>query len=332
MFTASDVSVVIPSYNSRKTIQPCLESLMTQESAPLELIVVDSSTDDTPDIIRQYFPKVRLIHLEDRTFPGPARNRGAECARGVILAFVDSDCIAAPDWVQRIADCHAQGHLVVGGAIEVGNPHSYLAWAGHLGEFREFLPIGEARHIIHVPSCNLSYRKALFEERGGFPVAYYPQEDLLFNYLLSREGIRVWFDPAIRVRHFCREGWYDYLAHQHRIGRVTRCMLSRIELSGAVIARRPVVAWLASPFLGVAKFLRTASVLLTHLPHEAARRPLLFPLLLFGSMWWSRGFAAGARTGLSGIRGWADPHEPIFERIALAGSKVVPVKNGNCHA
>ena len=317
MYTASNVSVVIPSYNSSKTIEACLESQMSQDSTPLEVIVVDSSSDDTPDIIRQRFPSVRLHRVEGRAFPGPARNMGASLARGDILAFLDADCIAAPDWAQRIAAGHAEGHWVVGGAIEVGNPASAVAWAGHLGEFREFLPVGKPRRVLHVPTCNLSYRASLFGEWGGFPSAYYPQEDLLFNYMLNRQGIEVWFDPAIRVRHFCRESLRGYLSHQHRIGRVTQCALQWMDMPGASIARRKWLAWLASPALGAVKFTRTTAAFLASFSDKALRHPSVLVLIMLGTVWWARGFAAGARTGLSGIRGWTDLDEPIFAMLAL---------------
>jgi glycosyltransferase involved in cell wall biosynthesis len=319
MFTTADISVVIPSYNSRKTIAACLDSIQCQESKPLEVILVDSSTDETVEFVGQKYPEVIIHHLRHRTFPGPARNLGAGIARGAIVAFIDSDCIAAPDWLRLMAEYHSQGHMIVGGAIEVGNPKSRIAWAGHLGEFREFLPVGPGRHLLHVPTCNLSYRKQLFTRFGGFPNAYYPQEDLLFNYMLYRRGIQVWFEPGIRIRHFCREDLRGYLSHQHRIGRVTRCTLKRIDMPGSTVARRAWLAWLASPLLGVLKFFRTSKIFVENYAAVAARLPSLFFLLLLGAIWWGRGFASGARTGLSGVRGWTDPDEPIFTNIMSIG-------------
>lgn len=326
MFSASDVSVVIPSYNSSATIEDCLSSLLDQEQAPLEIIVIDSSTDDTPGIIARRFPQVRMRTIKERIFPGPARNRGVSLAQGEIVAFIDADCVAEPDWVRRIAAGHStspdglpsgSGHMVVGGAVGQGNPDSQVAWAGYLGEFREFLPVGEPHYVLHLPTCNISYRKCLLQAGGGFPDAYYPQEDLLFNYMLGRQGIRIWFDPAIRIRHFCREDLRSFLSHQHRIGRVTRSTLRRLDLPGSKIARRAWLAWVSAPFLGMVKFVRTAAAFSSQFPAEALRRPALFPLLALGTIWWARGFAAGARSGLSGIRGWNDndPDEPIFSWI-----------------
>lgn len=321
MFTASDVSVVIPSYNSFGRIEACLDSVLSQTTPPLEIIVVDSAADGTANLITHKYPGVLLRKIKYRIFPGPARNLGVKAARGSIIAFTDADCIVAPDWIERIVSDHNAGRLVVGGSIDVGNINSGIAWAGHLGEFREFLPSGDPKAVIHVPTCNISYRKDLFEAHGGFPDAYYPQEDLLFNYLLNRQGIQIWFDPSIRVRHFCREDTRGYLSHQHRIGRVTRCTLRRIDLPGSGTARRSILGFLASPALGMVKFLRTAGIYVARYPRRVLQQPGLFLLLALGAIWWARGFAEGARTGLSGIRGWTDPNEPIFNLLMPVGER-----------
>jgi glycosyltransferase involved in cell wall biosynthesis len=315
MYSGKNVSVVIPSYNSVKTIGKCLDSIQKQVDQPYEVIVVDSSEDSTRQFIRENHPNVKVHSLAHRTFPGPARNYGATIASGEIIAFIDADCIAFPDWIKRIAERHSEGYSVVGGAIEVGNPDSHIAWAGHLGEFREFLPIGPARRILHIPTSNISYRKTLFHKHGGFPNAYYPQEDLLFNYMLNKNGVEILFDPEIRIRHFCREDLRGYLSHQHRIGRVTRCTLRRIEMPGSSIARKGWLAWVSSPALGILKYFRTLKIYQQNVDNNSYRSPIQFLLLLLGAIWWARGFASGARTGLSGIRGWNDPEEPIFARI-----------------
>lgn len=312
MFSAGDVSVVIPSYNSHSTIERCLNSIQQQEEAPGEIILADSSSDHTLSLVRELFPTVKVHHFPHRVFPGPARNRGAEMARGAIIAFIDSDCVAQADWVKRIAQEHSAGHDIVGGAIEVGYPENVIAWAGHLSEFRDYLPFGEARTIWHIPTCNISYRRSLFQQFGGFPNSYYPQEDLLFNYLLTKNGHQIWFDPHLRVKHYCRSSLRGYLSHQHRFGRVTRVTLSRLSLEGSSIARQRQLAVIAAPALGALKMLRNSLTLIRTYPRLALTRPTLFALLGLGAVWWARGFIAGALTGLSGQRGVVDPEEDIF--------------------
>src|SRR3989344_1873665 len=96
------ISVIIPSYNSQRYIARCLHSVISQHTTlPYEIIVVDSSKDETPFIIKKNFPSVQLISLKNQTFPGAARNIGVEKSQGKIIAFIDSDCIAASDWLEK---------------------------------------------------------------------------------------------------------------------------------------------------------------------------------------------------------------------------------------
>lgn len=91
-----DVSVIIPAYNSSKTIRACLEAVYRQSEPVAEVIVVDdASTDDTRRAVGE-FP-CRLLKSEHNHGPAAARNRGVQASSGDILFFVDSDCAPAPD-------------------------------------------------------------------------------------------------------------------------------------------------------------------------------------------------------------------------------------------
>ena len=97
------ISVIIPSYNSEHTIEKCLDSLRNQSyRGEHEIILIDSSADTTPQIVSSKYPEIQLIHLEKKTDPGTARNIGIKEAKGDILALIDSDCIAAHDWLDNI--------------------------------------------------------------------------------------------------------------------------------------------------------------------------------------------------------------------------------------
>jgi glycosyltransferase involved in cell wall biosynthesis len=86
------ISVIMPAYNRADYIRQAVESVLSQEGPPFELIVVDDgSTDSTPDIVRGYpFESVRLLRQENQG-PGAARNAGLKIARGELIAFLDSD-------------------------------------------------------------------------------------------------------------------------------------------------------------------------------------------------------------------------------------------------
>lgn len=289
------ISVVIPSYNSANTIERCLESLARQTYAgDYEIILVDSSSDGTPQIVRKKYPETRMISFAVRTDPGKARNAGILEARGEIIAFIDSDCIAAPDWLEKIDAAHRLPYRAVGGVVLNGNdPDDLVGLAGYISEFREFLPEQPVQEISHVPTCNISYKRRVFVEQGLFDGRFYPQEDLVFNRGLCAGGKQIFLDPAIRVYHHHRSRLRDFLKHQRRIGEVTARVLKVIQLDGSFIARQPLVAWVALPLLPAVKFARTLAVFLKLQRHTVTRHPLALSIFALGLVCWSVGFAQG---------------------------------------
>jgi GT2 family glycosyltransferase len=288
------VSVLVPTYNAAATIRATLSSVMAQDfSEPYEVIVVDSSSDGTSAIISKEFPQVHLIRRNEQTDPGTARNLGISRARGEIIAYIDADCTASPGWLSRMVSAHRAGHLVVGGAVENGNPESLVAWAGYLGEFREFLPVGKARLVSHVATCNISYERSIFIQYGVFPTSFYPQEDLLYHWRLAQQGVSIWFDPDIRVAHTHRAKWAPYVRHQRRIGRITAQVLKLTNGEGAFLARSPMLATLVMPILPVVKFLRTVAHFLSQRPEVLRCHSSALIVLLGGLYAWGIGFAEG---------------------------------------
>ena len=98
-----DVSVVIPTRNRSDLLQLALRSVLRQQNAALEAIVVDeASTDATSAVVAAFRdPRVRVIRHETPRGVASARNRGGSEARGEWLAFLDDDDLWAPDKLVR---------------------------------------------------------------------------------------------------------------------------------------------------------------------------------------------------------------------------------------
>jgi glycosyltransferase involved in cell wall biosynthesis len=290
------ISVIIPSYNSEATIGRCLASLESQVDSPArEVILVDSSNDCTVNIVSKQHPKIQVIHLDQKTDPGTARNLGIEKSRGEILAFIDSDCIADRNWLRRITEAHASAYRVIGGAVQNGNDKaSIVAWAGYLSEFREFLPTMGLREVMHIPTCNISYKKEIFSQFGLFEGRYYPQEDLVYNYRLWKNGEKILLDPSIRVHHVHRVKASEFFRHQNKIGAATSRVLKILPLQGSFLANHPYLATASLPMLCATKFARTMSIFLKYQPDVIRKRPEALLLLFAGLLFWGYGFAKGA--------------------------------------
>ncbi|OPY69323.1 MAG: putative glycosyltransferase EpsJ [Syntrophorhabdus sp. PtaU1.Bin050] len=295
------ISVIIPSYNSETTIQKCLDSLMNQTyEGGYEIIVVDSSTDNTPNLVSSIYPHIRLVHLEKKTDPGTARNIGVGEAKGDTIAFIDADCVASPGWLEGLEQAHQGENEVVGGAVKNGNsPNDHVGFAGYIAEFREFLPKGPTRLVRHLPTCNISYKRLIFDRFGMFEGEYYPQEDLVFNYNLWKNGIRILMDPSIQIAHYHRSDIRDFLSHQKTIGRATSRALKVTKLPGFFIVTHPGLALLIIPLLPVVKFTRTVYSFLKYQPKTILTRPLALGVFVLGLFSWTVGFAQEIYSGQS---------------------------------
>lgn len=93
------VSVIIPIYNTSKYLRQCLDSVIAQTLKEIEIICVDDgSTDECPEILKEYAAKDSRIKLlrQENQFAGTARNYGMTIATGKYFAFWDSDDFFRP--------------------------------------------------------------------------------------------------------------------------------------------------------------------------------------------------------------------------------------------
>ncbi len=105
------VSVIVPAYNAEKYLPAAIESVLRQTYSGWELILVDDgSTDSTPAICDKAAaadPRVRVVHKLNGGFSS-ARNAGVSISRGKYLAFLDSDDLLAPSFVEIMTNVAVQ--------------------------------------------------------------------------------------------------------------------------------------------------------------------------------------------------------------------------------
>ncbi len=212
------LSIVIASYNSVMTIGTCLDSLAAQAcNAAFEIIVVDSSSDGTAELIAKRFPDVKLHRFKERKYAGDARNIGIGAARAALIAFIDADCTAEVDWIEKILLAHKLPHPAIGGAIANANPNSAVGWAAYFTEFSQWMPKTPAHISIDIAAANMSYKKELFADLGGFIEGTYCS-DTEFHWRLKRSGKNLFFDPSIRINHQNIDRLGNLLGHEFHHG------------------------------------------------------------------------------------------------------------------
>lgn len=118
------VSIIVPVYNVENYLPKCIESILSQTYADIELILVDDgSQDNCPQICDNYASKdnrVRVIHQANGG-RSRARNVGIDAATGDYIMFVDADDWVDADYVERLYELAIsnQAQLVVGRYREI---------------------------------------------------------------------------------------------------------------------------------------------------------------------------------------------------------------------
>ena len=123
------VTVIIPVYKVERYLDACVESVVRQSYADLEILLVDDgSPDRCPalcDAWAEKDPRIKVIHRENGGLSA-ARNSGIDAAMGEFLLFVDSDDLLEPDAVRRAVDarssCQRPARRVRHSAAPVSSP------------------------------------------------------------------------------------------------------------------------------------------------------------------------------------------------------------------
>jgi glycosyltransferase involved in cell wall biosynthesis len=282
------VSVIVPCYNSERTIRQCLTAILSQQTAvSFDVTVVDSSSDQTSRIVEQEFPSVRLLRLKSRTYAGAARNTGARATTGSYCLMIDSDCIARPDLIERIVQRHRNGSFAaVGGSLRNGTPSSLSGCVGYLIEFKEFMPTAPLRLAETIPTANIAYRRDVLERHGYFDEEMWLAEDILFNWKVYRSGESILFDPAIEVTHLNRTGWRQVLSYQVSLGTLSAEARRRGGLPGGILLRQPLLVLL----MPLVRTLRAAQWFANHDRRTLLWFLLIAPFYLVAAIFWSFGF------------------------------------------
>ena len=213
-------SVIIPAYNSEKTLFSCLESLEAQSLSKenYEVIVVDDgSTDDTSKIANRF--NVKYIFQTNKG-PAAARNKGADAAAGQIILFTDADCVPDHNWIREMISPFSDREAIgVKGAYKTRQMELAARFAQAEFEDRYDL-LQKSSTIDMIDTYSAAFRKDVFLNIGGFdqsfPVAN--NEDTDLSYRLATAGYKLVFNPAAFVYHTHPDTFIKYLKLKFRRG------------------------------------------------------------------------------------------------------------------
>ncbi len=211
------VSIVIPARNSARTLALTIEACLKQTYQYKEIIIVDDgSSDSTFDIAQKYPCKVlRTAGLG----PAYARNLGWKNSKGDIICFTDSDCIPDKYWLEKLLANYKSADIAgVGGTYNIANKESLLVNLIHEEIIQRHFTM--PLYVDYLGSFNVSYRKNVLEEVGGFNESYKTAsgEDNDLSYRIRKKGYKLVFAKEAIVAHHHPENLWKYLRVQFRHG------------------------------------------------------------------------------------------------------------------
>jgi glycosyltransferase involved in cell wall biosynthesis len=221
------VTVIIPARDEEGFIGACLDSVLAQEAADLQVIVIDgASKDRTAEIVRSIAAHDARVELIENPAGVISRslNLALARARGRWLVRVDAHCTIPPGYVRR-----AVRHLETGewggvGGRKDGTGGSAAgraiaaAMASRFGQGDSVYHYGTALGPVdHIPFG--AYPTALVRELGGWDERLPVNQDYEFDYRVRRHGHRLLFDPEIRIEWVNRQTTGDLFRQYRRYGR-----------------------------------------------------------------------------------------------------------------
>ncbi len=215
--TAPFVSVVVVCWNAAEVLGRCLDQLFAQDYGDYEIVVVDDGSKDATVAVAEEAATrgpLKLVRSPRNRGCPHARNLGIAHACGEIVAFIDADGFAAPDWLRLIVATFstdpaiggvastvffAANPLVINGA---GGTVNRQGWAADLTMNQPYEQAEIASEALYPMGCGMAVRRKAIESVGPF-------DDRMLNYYDDVDyGIRLWragFSVAVSP-----DAWIDH--------------------------------------------------------------------------------------------------------------------------
>ncbi|MBC8501374.1 MAG: glycosyltransferase [DPANN group archaeon] len=198
------VSVIIPIFNSEKTLNGCLESVLNQSFKNYEVILVDNnSTDKSKQIISSFQNSNKKIRyfFEKEISRGAARNRGEKQAKGDIILMADADCVVPRSWIENmIFPIVANGYDAIQGFQEnfqnnFWSKQTQIRLALKMNSFDSQNTIGM------IDTKNFAIKTSVLKRLGFTNRKYISGNDTDLSIRFKKNNLKLVFLKSVKVKH-----------------------------------------------------------------------------------------------------------------------------------
>ena len=221
------VSIVIPTFDRPKILRACLQGIadLQFDRALLEVIVVDDGSSERVDgVLTEFRDRLHVrVVTQRRAGPGAARNAGVGLAAGRYLAFLDDDCVPAPDWLEVLTrELARDDRCLLGGRVDnalAGNP--FADASDRIGRFVYQYYLSDDAQERFFTANNMALSAERFRAVGGFDTTIPSRtaEDKEFCDRWHASGLTLVHVPGAVVHHAHQLGLARFLRQHFNYGR-----------------------------------------------------------------------------------------------------------------
>lgn len=210
------VSIVIPAYRDWERLQLCIDALaeQTYPADKFEILVINNdSSDSVPEAF--CLPVNGKLFVESKVGSYAARNKGIKESKGQILAFTDSDCIPALDWIENAVAILTSGADRIAGKVELFYRSNRLNLAEKYQKAFAFRQEKSAARGFSVTGNMLTWLD-VFDKVGLFDDLLMSGGDVEWGVRAFRAGFGIIYAPNAVVRHPARHQLSELLHKRRR--------------------------------------------------------------------------------------------------------------------
>jgi glycosyltransferase involved in cell wall biosynthesis len=280
------LSVVVASQNASRSVRDCLTALESQrKNGSIEIVVVDNSVDETPDIIRREFPKAKLIAADRSKLIPELWGIGISESTGDYLALTTTHFVPSHTWTSEILKAHERPDSGVGGAIENDTTAGLVSWAIYFCRYSAYMLPFAATGVSDFAADNASYKRRDLERvaysiSDGFWETFVHQEML-------KEGMSLIKLPDIVVYHQNSFSFSGFMNQRFWHGRQFGA-----QRAGRVSTPKRAALILASPLIPLLYLFRITRRVFAR-KRNIGKLAAAFPILSLFLLSWSFGELSG---------------------------------------
>lgn len=210
----TDLSIIIPNWNGVDLLEKHLPAVIAAAAGAEIIVADDCSTDDSVRLVKQRFPRVRVVAKNLHEGFASTVNAGVDAAKGNIVLLLNTDVEPEKGFLQPLLSHFTDETVFAVGCLEKSRENGSIVLRGRgqarwkKGFYTHWRGEIDKADTAWVSGGSGAFRKSIWEKLGGMDSLFNPfyWEDIDLSYRALKAGYRLVFEPKSIVEHFHEEG------------------------------------------------------------------------------------------------------------------------------